>query len=77
VPKSVRFPVEIWRELESVARSEGLTLHSALRAAIAEWARARGKAGKRSRLGAALRKLPRVVAEKEADTLRHEGRPGD
>jgi hypothetical protein len=57
VPKSVRFPVEVWRDLESIARSEGLTLHSALRAAIAEWARARGKAGKRSRLRAALRKL--------------------
>ena len=82
VPKSVRFPVGVWRELESVARSEGLTLHSALRSAIAEWARAHAKTRNRSRLRAALRNLPagrlaEGVAEEEADVRRHEGRPGD
>ncbi len=39
VPRSVRFPAQLWRELEAKAKAEGLTLHAALRAAILEWAK--------------------------------------
>ena len=39
VPRSVRFPAKLWEELEAKAKSQGLSLHSALRAAILEWAR--------------------------------------
>ncbi|MBX3182696.1 MAG: hypothetical protein KIT72_19120 [Polyangiaceae bacterium] len=38
VPKSVRFPPEVWARLERKAKREGLTLHAALRAAVASWA---------------------------------------
>jgi len=38
VPRSVRFPAQLWKQLEAKAKTEGLTLHSALRAAILEWA---------------------------------------
>jgi hypothetical protein len=37
-PRSIRFPAPIWRLLEHRARTDGLTLHAALRAAILEWA---------------------------------------
>ncbi len=37
VPRSVRFPAQLWKMLEAKAKAEGLTLHSALRAAILEW----------------------------------------
>jgi hypothetical protein len=39
VPRSVRFPAQLWKQLEAKAKTEGLTLHSALRAAILEWAK--------------------------------------
>lgn len=39
VPRSVRFPAQLWELLEARAKAEGLTLHSALRAAILEWAK--------------------------------------
>lgn len=39
VPRSVRFPAKLWKELEAKAKSQGLSLHSALRAAILDWAR--------------------------------------
>jgi hypothetical protein len=39
VPRSIRFPTPIWKQLEARARAEGLSLHSALRVAILEWAR--------------------------------------
>jgi hypothetical protein len=39
VPWSVRFPARLWKQLEAKAKAEGLTLHSALRAAILEWAK--------------------------------------
>jgi hypothetical protein len=39
VPRSIRFTAPVWKELERRAREEGLTLHSALRAAILDWAR--------------------------------------
>jgi hypothetical protein len=39
VPRSIRFPAAVWRELERLARAEGLTLHAALRAAVLEWMR--------------------------------------
>ena len=39
VPRSVRFPATIWKELEVKAKARGLSLHSALRAAILEWAK--------------------------------------
>jgi len=38
VPRSIRFPAPVWKLLEARARSEGLSLHSALRAAILDWA---------------------------------------
>lgn len=38
VPRSVRFSAQLWKMLEAKAKAEGLTLHSALRAAILEWA---------------------------------------
>lgn len=39
VPRSVRFPVQLWKQLEAKAKAQGLSLHSALRAAILEWAK--------------------------------------
>ena len=36
-PRSVRFPDAVWQELEQRAAERGLTLHAALREAIAEW----------------------------------------
>jgi hypothetical protein len=36
-PRSVRFPDEVWRVLETRAKQRGLTLHAALRAAILAW----------------------------------------
>jgi len=38
-PRSIRFPAPIWKLLEKRAKAQGLTLHSALRAAIVDWAR--------------------------------------
>ena len=40
IPRSVRFPQEVWRRLEERARAEGLPLHRALRAAVLAWAEA-------------------------------------
>jgi hypothetical protein len=37
VPRSVRFPDEVWKELEARAKHKGLTLHAALREAILTW----------------------------------------
>jgi hypothetical protein len=37
-PRSIRFPLPVWKMLEARARAEGLPLHSALRVAILEWA---------------------------------------
>ena len=39
VPRSIRFPAPVWKLLQSRARSEGLSLHSALRNAILDWAK--------------------------------------
>ncbi len=41
VPRSVRFPAQLWKLLEAKAKAkaDGLSLHSALRAAILEWAK--------------------------------------
>jgi hypothetical protein len=33
VPRSIRFPAPVWKQLEVRAKSKGLSLHSALRAA--------------------------------------------
>jgi hypothetical protein len=38
-PRSIRFPAPMWKLLEERAKAQGLTLHSALRAAIIEWVR--------------------------------------
>lgn len=38
IPKSIRFPAPVWKQLEKRAKAEGITLHAALRAAIMEWA---------------------------------------
>ncbi len=37
VPRSVRFPVAVWRHLEKRAKAKGMPLHAALRAAVMEW----------------------------------------
>jgi hypothetical protein len=39
VPRSVRFSAKLWKELEAKAKGQGLSLHSALRAAILDWAK--------------------------------------
>ena len=36
-PRSIRFPAPVWELLERKAKAEGMTLHSALRAAILDW----------------------------------------
>jgi hypothetical protein len=36
-PRSVRFPVAIWKHLEKRAKAEGIPLHAALRAAVLAW----------------------------------------
>jgi hypothetical protein len=38
IPRSIRFPARIWRQLEKRAKAEHITLHAALRAAVMEWA---------------------------------------
>lgn len=37
IPKSIRFPARVWKQIEKRAKAEGITLHAALRAAIMEW----------------------------------------
>jgi hypothetical protein len=37
VPRSVRFPPNVWALLEKRAKQRGLTLHTALREAILDW----------------------------------------
>lgn len=37
VPRSIRFPTPVWRQIERRAKQQGLTLHAALRAAVAAW----------------------------------------
>src|SRR5438067_12163003 len=37
IPRSVRFPVKVWKHLERRARQEGMPLHAALRAAVMAW----------------------------------------
>ena len=39
VPRSIRFPAPVWKALQVRAKSEGLSLHSALRNAILDWAK--------------------------------------
>jgi hypothetical protein len=39
VPRSIRFPAPVWRQVEKRARAEGITLHAALRAAVVAWMR--------------------------------------
>jgi hypothetical protein len=39
IGRSVRLPVEIWREIEERARAKHLNLHQAMRAALIGWAR--------------------------------------
>ena len=39
VPRSIRFSAPVWKQLEVRAKSKGLSLHSALRAAVLDWAR--------------------------------------
>ena len=38
-PRSVRFPDDIWKQIETRARARGLTVHAALREAILVWLR--------------------------------------
>ena len=37
VPRSVRFPLAIWKRLEGRAKKQGMRLHAALRKAILDW----------------------------------------
>jgi hypothetical protein len=37
VPRSVRFPKGVWKNLEKKAKAQGLPLHAALRAAVLAW----------------------------------------
>jgi len=39
--RSVRFPANVWKEIERVAKSEGISVHAALRMAIATLASSR------------------------------------
>ncbi len=39
VARSVRLPEALWKELERTARSKGLNLHQAMRAALLGWIR--------------------------------------
>jgi len=43
VPRSIRFPAPVWRQIEKRATAEGITLH-ALRAAVVAWMRQRSGA---------------------------------
>lgn len=36
-PRSVRFPSEVWKQIEKRAEAEGMTVHAALREAILRW----------------------------------------
>jgi predicted transcriptional regulator len=44
VPRSIRFPPPVWRQLEHLAKAEELTLHAAMRQAALEWMRREGAA---------------------------------
>ena len=37
IPRSVRFPADVWRHLERRAKEQGMPLHAALRAAVLAW----------------------------------------
>ena len=37
VPRSIRFSMPMWKRIERRARSEGMSLHAALRAAVMAW----------------------------------------
>jgi hypothetical protein len=39
VPRSIRFPAPVWRQIEKRAAAKGITLHAALRAAVVAWMR--------------------------------------
>jgi hypothetical protein len=41
--KTIRFPDAVWELLAERAHSEGMTLHSALRAAVLAWAKHAGR----------------------------------
>ena len=38
ITKSVRFPESVWRLMEEKAKAQHLNLHTAIRAAVLEWA---------------------------------------
>src|SRR4051812_23353365 len=37
IPRSVRFPANVWKHLEEQAKADGIPLHAALRAAVIAW----------------------------------------
>ena len=39
--KSVKMPPAFWKDFQGIASNEGMTLHSAMRAALIEWAEKR------------------------------------
>lgn len=43
VPRSIRFPTKVWKQLEKRAAAEGLPLHAAIRTAVLSWANQRGE----------------------------------
>ncbi len=49
VPRSVRFPAGVWKELEQKAKADGMPLHAALRAAVLAWLNGERSTSKPSR----------------------------
>ena len=37
IPRSIRFPASVWKQLEEQANADGIPLHAALRAAVIAW----------------------------------------
>lgn len=54
--RSVRLPDPLWRDMERVARSQGLNLHQAMRAALLAWVRRAGSLARPPALTAARRR---------------------
>jgi hypothetical protein len=42
IPRSIRFPANVWRHLERRAKAEGVPLHAVLRAAVMAWISGKG-----------------------------------
>ena len=42
IPRSVRFPADVWQHLEQRAKAKGIPLYAALRAAVLAWVKSEG-----------------------------------